>query len=105
MTNRVLQEPECDVLEEEEEDDDDDPIFVLTDEWREFFARSEARRKLGSVFSFATFCLLRTILYVIFLLFIVSFLLCREAARQEKRETLDGIVLNDIEQYNARAWA
>jgi hypothetical protein len=31
--------------------------------------------------------------------------LCREAARQEKRETLDGIALNDIEQYNARAWA
>ncbi|KAL9397755.1 hypothetical protein Peur_012008 [Populus x canadensis] len=43
---QVLQEPECDVLEEEEEEDDDDPIFVLTDEWREFFARSEARRKL-----------------------------------------------------------
>ncbi|KAL9360842.1 hypothetical protein Peur_048965 [Populus x canadensis] len=43
---QVLQEPECDVLEEEEDDDDDDPIFVLTDEWREFFARSEARRKL-----------------------------------------------------------
>ncbi|KAJ6941673.1 E3 SUMO-protein ligase CBX4-like [Populus alba x Populus x berolinensis] len=45
---QVLQEPECDVLEEEEEeeDDDDDPIFVLTDEWREFFAKSEARRKL-----------------------------------------------------------
>ncbi|CAK7349400.1 unnamed protein product [Dovyalis caffra] len=39
----VLQETECDVLEEEE---DDDPIFVLTDEWREFFARSEAKRKL-----------------------------------------------------------
>ncbi|KAJ7008863.1 E3 SUMO-protein ligase CBX4-like [Populus alba x Populus x berolinensis] len=45
---QVLQEPECDVLEEEEEeeDDDDDPIFVLTDEWRELFAKSEARRKL-----------------------------------------------------------
>ncbi|XP_011024605.1 PREDICTED: E3 SUMO-protein ligase CBX4-like [Populus euphratica] len=45
---QVLQEPECDVLgeEEEEEEEDDDPVFVLTDEWREFFARSEARRKL-----------------------------------------------------------
>jgi hypothetical protein len=86
MTNRVLQEPECDVLEEEEEDDDDDPIFVLTDEWKEFFARSEARRKLGSVFSFATFCLLRTILYVIFLLFIVSFLLCVEKQQGKKKE-------------------
>ncbi|KAB8951705.1 hypothetical protein FH972_026851 [Carpinus fangiana] len=30
----------------EEEDDDDDPVFVLTDEWREFFAKSEAKRKL-----------------------------------------------------------
>ncbi|KAJ6338965.1 hypothetical protein OIU76_008433 [Salix suchowensis] len=42
---QVLQEPECDALEEEEEEEDD-PIFVLTDEWREFFARSEAKRKL-----------------------------------------------------------
>ncbi|KAM1031690.1 hypothetical protein PS2_035200 [Malus domestica] len=31
------------VLEEEE---DDEPIFVLTDEWKEFFAKSEAKRKL-----------------------------------------------------------
>ncbi|KAJ6687091.1 hypothetical protein OIU79_016761 [Salix purpurea] len=42
---QVLQEPECDALEEEEEEEDD-PIFVLTDEWREFFAKSEAKRKL-----------------------------------------------------------
>uniref|UniRef100_A0A6N2LD21 Uncharacterized protein n=1 Tax=Salix viminalis TaxID=40686 RepID=A0A6N2LD21_SALVM len=70
---QVLQEPECDALEEEEEEEDD-PIFVLTDEWREFFARSEAKRKL-------------------------------EAARQEKRETLDGIALIDIEQHDAREWA
>ncbi|KAF9688423.1 hypothetical protein SADUNF_Sadunf02G0195700 [Salix dunnii] len=61
---QVLQEPECDALEEEEEDD---PVFVLTDEWREFFARSEAKRKLGSVFSFATFCLLRPVIYILFL--------------------------------------
>ncbi|KAG4951572.1 hypothetical protein JHK84_044933 [Glycine max] len=34
------------VLDGEEEEDE--PVFVLTDEWREFFAQSEARRKLGS---------------------------------------------------------
>ncbi|XP_027337671.1 uncharacterized protein LOC113851404 [Abrus precatorius] len=28
------------------EEADDEPVFVLTDEWREFFAKSEARRKL-----------------------------------------------------------
>lgn len=33
-----------------EEEDDDDPIFVLTDEWKEFFAKSEAKRKLGTLF-------------------------------------------------------
>ncbi|CAN1141126.1 hypothetical protein LINPERPRIM_LOCUS25279 [Linum perenne] len=26
---------------------DDDPIFVMTDEWKEFFAASETRRRLG----------------------------------------------------------
>lgn len=44
-TIRVLQEPGHNALEEEEEEED--PIFVLTDEWREFFAKSEAKRKLG----------------------------------------------------------
>lgn len=33
-----------------EEEDDDDPVFVLTDEWKEFFAKSEAKRKLGTLF-------------------------------------------------------
>ncbi|XP_030547726.2 SKI/DACH domain-containing protein 1-like isoform X2 [Rhodamnia argentea] len=32
-----------------EDDEEEEPVFVLTDEWREFFARSEAKRKLGSV--------------------------------------------------------
>ncbi|CAN6684821.1 unnamed protein product [Malus baccata var. baccata] len=40
------------VLEEEE---DDEPIFVLTDEWKEFFAKSEAKRKLGTLFSVSLF--------------------------------------------------
>ncbi|KAL3828926.1 hypothetical protein ACJIZ3_017728 [Penstemon smallii] len=31
--------------EEEEEEEEEDPIFVLTDEWREFFAKSEAKRR------------------------------------------------------------
>ncbi|EEF31301.1 conserved hypothetical protein [Ricinus communis] len=44
MSEMVLQEPEHDELEDEE---DDDPVFVLTDEWREFFAKSEAKRKLA----------------------------------------------------------
>ncbi|KAB2602171.1 histidine-rich protein [Pyrus ussuriensis x Pyrus communis] len=29
-----------------EEEEDDDPVFVLTDEWKEFFAKSGAKRKL-----------------------------------------------------------
>ncbi|KAM6575868.1 hypothetical protein CsatA_024195 [Cannabis sativa] len=33
-------------LEEEEEEEEDELIFVLTDEWRDFFAKSEAKRKL-----------------------------------------------------------
>ncbi|KAG8640371.1 hypothetical protein MANES_13G051000v8 [Manihot esculenta] len=44
---QVLQEPGHNALEEEEEEEEEDPIFVLTDEWREFFAKSEAKRKLG----------------------------------------------------------
>ncbi|XP_021720115.1 polycomb group protein Pc-like [Chenopodium quinoa] len=31
--------------EVEEIEDDEDPIFVMTDEWREFFAKSEAKRR------------------------------------------------------------
>ncbi|XAR60933.1 hypothetical protein NMG60_11034478 [Bertholletia excelsa] len=27
------------------EEDEEDPVFVLTDEWREFFAKSEAKRR------------------------------------------------------------
>jgi hypothetical protein len=30
------------------EDDDEDPMFVLTDEWAEFFAKSDAKRRLGN---------------------------------------------------------
>lgn len=29
------------------EDEEDEPMFVLTDEWRDFFAKSEAKRRLG----------------------------------------------------------
>ncbi|ESR56785.1 hypothetical protein CICLE_v10024415mg, partial [Citrus x clementina] len=47
IDRNMLQEQEHWGLEEAEEDDDDEPIFVLTDEWREFFAKSEAKRKLG----------------------------------------------------------
>ncbi|XP_031098742.1 forkhead box protein B2-like [Ipomoea triloba] len=30
---------------EEEPDEEEEPIFVLTDEWRDFFAKSEAKRR------------------------------------------------------------
>ncbi|XP_034689580.1 SKI/DACH domain-containing protein 1-like [Vitis riparia] len=39
----ILQEQKHEGLEEE---DDEEPVFVLTDEWMEFFAKSEAKRKL-----------------------------------------------------------
>lgn len=40
----------------EEEEDEEEILFVLTDEWKEFFAKSEAKRKLGNTpdcFAFA----------------------------------------------------
>ncbi|XP_058196618.1 uncharacterized protein LOC131312699 [Rhododendron vialii] len=33
--------------EEAFEEVDEDPVFILTDEWREFFAKSEAKRRLA----------------------------------------------------------
>ncbi|KAE9611100.1 hypothetical protein Lalb_Chr07g0194111 [Lupinus albus] len=42
---QISQELEHIELEDDEELDDE-PVFVLTDEWREFFAKSEAKRKL-----------------------------------------------------------
>ncbi|XP_028776904.1 SKI/DACH domain-containing protein 1-like [Neltuma alba] len=39
---QISQEQEHLDLDEEE---DEEPIFVLTDEWRDFFAKSEARRQ------------------------------------------------------------
>ncbi|KAL4324627.1 hypothetical protein GQ457_11G003700 [Hibiscus cannabinus] len=46
--NPLLQDQEYEELQDikEEEDEEEEPIFVLTDEWREFFAKSEAKRKL-----------------------------------------------------------
>lgn len=32
---------------EHQKEEEEDPVFVLTDEWREFFAKSEAKRRLG----------------------------------------------------------
>jgi len=43
---RISQEREH--IELDGDEDDDEPVFVLTDEWREFFAKSEAKRKLGN---------------------------------------------------------
>ncbi|PKA54876.1 hypothetical protein AXF42_Ash000711 [Apostasia shenzhenica] len=39
-------EENFEMMDAEEEEGEED-IFVLTDEWREFFAKSEAKRKLG----------------------------------------------------------
>ncbi|TKY68671.1 hypothetical protein E2542_SST04930 [Spatholobus suberectus] len=50
---RISQELEHMELDGEEEDDE--PVFVLTDEWRDFFAKSEARRKLGLAEMVATY--------------------------------------------------
>ncbi|KAI5422952.1 hypothetical protein KIW84_046104 [Lathyrus oleraceus] len=44
---QISQEPERIVFDGVEEDDE--PVFVMTDEWREFFAKSEARRKLAEL--------------------------------------------------------
>lgn len=33
---------------EEAGEDEEEPVFVLTDEWAEFFAKSEAKRRLGN---------------------------------------------------------
>lgn len=36
-----------DEIEKVEIEEEEDPVFVLTDEWRDFFAKSEAKRRLG----------------------------------------------------------
>ncbi|WCJ37962.1 hypothetical protein M5689_019050 [Euphorbia peplus] len=41
----VEEEPKQNEFDNEDEQEDD-PIFVLTDEWRDYFAKSEAKRKL-----------------------------------------------------------
>ncbi|CAM8959279.1 unnamed protein product [Rhodiola kirilowii] len=46
LVDEVLMQEEVD-NEEREGLDDDDPVFVMTDEWKEFFAKSEARRRLA----------------------------------------------------------
>ncbi|KAL6511104.1 hypothetical protein OROGR_022228 [Orobanche gracilis] len=33
-----------DETEKQEVEEEEEPIFVLTDEWRDFFAKSEAKR-------------------------------------------------------------
>ncbi|CAA3010342.1 Hypothetical predicted protein [Olea europaea subsp. europaea] len=43
MTQDEIKKPEP----EEEEEEEEEPIFVLTDEWKEFFAKSEAKRRLA----------------------------------------------------------
>lgn len=33
------------LVDDEDDDDDEEPQYVLTEEWAEFFAKAEARRK------------------------------------------------------------
>ncbi|KAH6759731.1 hypothetical protein C2S52_009864 [Perilla frutescens var. hirtella] len=40
-------EDEIEKREDEEDEEEGDPMFVLTDEWRDFFAKSEAKRRLA----------------------------------------------------------
>lgn len=43
-------DPEPGMLHAEaaEDDEEEEPVFVLTDEWAEFFAKSDAKRRLGN---------------------------------------------------------
>ncbi|XP_047053019.1 heart- and neural crest derivatives-expressed protein 1-like [Lolium rigidum] len=43
----ALQVGQEDVYLEGEEEEDEEPVFVLTDEWAEFFAKADAKRKLA----------------------------------------------------------
>lgn len=45
----MWQGQEHDEQMEDYDDYDEEPVFILTDEWREFFAQSEAKRKKGSI--------------------------------------------------------
>ncbi|PAN26869.1 hypothetical protein PAHAL_5G043900 [Panicum hallii] len=40
-------DPEPGLLHAEGADDEEEPVFVLTDEWAEFFAKSDAKRRLA----------------------------------------------------------
>lgn len=75
----------------------------MTDEWREFFAKSEAKRRLGNdtcQHSFHFFSLLCKIL-ILMLLFAMLYtcIMHRETAGQEEREKVDdhGVGCDGIE--------
>lgn len=52
--SEVMREHLDEIVEDEE---DAEPIFVLTEEWLEFFAKSEAKRRLGKhLCIFFSFC-------------------------------------------------
>ncbi|CAL4953044.1 unnamed protein product [Urochloa decumbens] len=40
-------DPEPGLLDAEAAEDEEEPVFVLTDEWAEFFAKSDAKRRLA----------------------------------------------------------
>ncbi|EEE55886.1 hypothetical protein OsJ_04543 [Oryza sativa Japonica Group] len=43
-----LEQAEEVILVGEEEEEEEEPVFVLTDEWAEFFAKSDAKGRLGN---------------------------------------------------------
>lgn len=91
LISRMLEQQDYEQQEEAFDNDEEEPVFVLTDEWREFFARSEAKRNLGSVLvAFAVFCFFISTMFE-FGLFTVSswsfsYVHCLCAAKREAKK-------------------
>lgn len=66
LIDRMIQDQEGN--EEAFEEDDEDPVFVLTDEWREFFAKSEAKRRLGKLTALSSCLYCETLLLRVYIL-------------------------------------
>lgn len=68
LVKRVMYEETNVEIEEEgehQEEEEGDPVFVLTDEWKEFFAKSEAKRRIGR--SHLVLCFFSSRISVLFL--------------------------------------
>lgn len=67
MVNRMSQQEENEGLEVGEQEEE--PVFIMTDEWREFFAKSDAKRRLGSSNSISLFFSLCSFFCFVFFFF------------------------------------